>query len=136
MFGEYLRSKRKEKGLTLKQLAELSGLSDAYICHVENGKRGIPSTENVNKLAQALGIDLFEMMGKTGKFMSYRNFVEKMGGIVGKRILPDGTVVLTKTATVELTNIHNLDVTYKGRKITKQESQRLKYALPLIFPQD
>ncbi|QNU32611.1 helix-turn-helix transcriptional regulator [Geobacillus sp. 47C-IIb] len=37
-FGDYLRSLRKRKNLSIKELQELSGVSDAYISQIENGK--------------------------------------------------------------------------------------------------
>ena len=36
-FGEYLKELRKSKGLTQKELAELSGFSNAEISKIESG---------------------------------------------------------------------------------------------------
>ena len=45
---------RKEKGITLAKLSDLSGVSIGYICHLENGTRKNPSLEKMQKIADAL----------------------------------------------------------------------------------
>lgn len=42
-FGEKLRSLRKQRGLTLKKMAEDLHLSSAYLSALEHGHRGRPS---------------------------------------------------------------------------------------------
>ncbi|MBQ8792664.1 MAG: helix-turn-helix domain-containing protein, partial [Clostridia bacterium] len=41
-FGIYVKNRRKELGLTIKDFAEKLNLSPAYICDIENGKRLAP----------------------------------------------------------------------------------------------
>ena len=45
---------RKEKGITLYKLANLSGISSGYLCHLENGSRDNPSLEVMRNIAKAL----------------------------------------------------------------------------------
>lgn len=52
-FGEKVRTLRERRGVTLKQLAQLSGLSDRYIIQVEQGATN-PSLESVLRLALSL----------------------------------------------------------------------------------
>ena len=52
-FGERVRMLRERHGITLKQLAQISGLSDRYIIQVEQGAAN-PSLETVRRLALAL----------------------------------------------------------------------------------
>ena len=52
-FGESVRTLRERQGITLKQLAQMSGLSDRYIIQVEQGAAN-PSLESVLRLALAL----------------------------------------------------------------------------------
>jgi XRE family aerobic/anaerobic benzoate catabolism transcriptional regulator len=52
-FGEKVRTLRERQGITLKQLAQLSGLSDRYIIQVEQGAAN-PSLETVLRIALAL----------------------------------------------------------------------------------
>jgi transcriptional regulator with XRE-family HTH domain len=65
-FGEYVKSLRKKHGYTLKQLAELSGVSDAQISRIENGSRGVPKLENLKKLAKALDVPADSLLEKSG----------------------------------------------------------------------
>lgn len=54
--GEKLRELRKQKGLTLDKLAELSGLSKSYIWELENRESQRPSAEKLTALADVLGV--------------------------------------------------------------------------------
>lgn len=60
--GAALARLRKEKGLTLKQLAQAVDLSAAYLSQIEHGKAS-PSISTLRKLASGLGarlVDFFE----------------------------------------------------------------------------
>lgn len=48
---------RKEKGLTQKQLSELTGISQADISRIENGTRN-PSLEMIKRLATGMSMRL------------------------------------------------------------------------------
>lgn len=65
-FGEYLKSVRKEKRMTIRQLELYSKVSNAYISQLERGDRGLPSPEILKKLSQPLGVDYNELMVKAG----------------------------------------------------------------------
>jgi transcriptional regulator with XRE-family HTH domain len=52
-----IASLRKDSSRTLKLLGEATGLSDAYLSRVENGKTAI-SIANLGKVAQALGVEV------------------------------------------------------------------------------
>lgn len=54
--GAYIKEKRKEKNLTLKELGELINFSHQYLSQLENGKRK-PSNHVILKLAKALDSD-------------------------------------------------------------------------------
>lgn len=56
-FGAKLRSLRQKQGLSLEQLAEISGLHHTYIGSVERGERNI-SIKAIEKLAKALKIPI------------------------------------------------------------------------------
>lgn len=51
--GRRIRTQRKADGLTLKQLAEKVGCTDAYLSQIENG-RVSPSISSLKKIADAL----------------------------------------------------------------------------------
>lgn len=52
-----IASLRKDSNLTLRKLGEASGLSEAYLSRVENGKTAI-NIANLSKVAHALGAEL------------------------------------------------------------------------------
>ncbi|MFE6074839.1 helix-turn-helix domain-containing protein [Paenibacillus sp. NPDC057886] len=54
--GERIRAIRKAKSLTQQQLAELSGLDDAYIGSLERGERNF-SIDTLEKIVEALKIE-------------------------------------------------------------------------------
>lgn len=69
-FGAYLKKLRKEKGLSIRRLEEMSGVSNAYLSQLENGKRGLPSPEILKKIHQPLEVGYFGLMEKAGYISS------------------------------------------------------------------
>lgn len=65
-FGIYLKGLRERRGLSANQLSLYSGVSNAQISRIENGVRGVPKPETINKLAKALNASYEEMMEKAG----------------------------------------------------------------------
>lgn len=61
-FGEALRELREKRGYTVNQLAIYSDVSPALISKIENGKRGIPKPETIEKLAKGLKMEYTDLM--------------------------------------------------------------------------
>lgn len=61
MYRNKIKKYRKEKNLTLKELAERSGISVGYICHLEKGNRDNPSTQVMENIAIGLGKSIPEV---------------------------------------------------------------------------
>lgn len=59
-----LRTLRKEKGLTLKQLSEKVGCTKSYISQVEKAHT-LPSLSAVGKFAAALGVNVIDLFTET-----------------------------------------------------------------------
>ena len=57
-----LKDMRKEKRLTQCQLAEYVGVSQAYICALESGRRTNPSLDIIKKIAAALGVQTAKVL--------------------------------------------------------------------------
>lgn len=55
-FGEKIKELRKKAGLTLDQLAEMTGSSKSYVWEVENKNPPRPSAEKIDRIAKALGV--------------------------------------------------------------------------------
>jgi len=96
-FGRYLRSLRKQKKITIRQLELYSGVSHAYLSQIENGKRGLPSPEILRKLSKPLEVPYEELMYKAG----YIDFIEVpddvVEGIRGNKISRDDLVTTPVT---------------------------------------
>ena len=60
-FGETIKNARLAKDLSLRDLAELTGLDHSYIGRLEKNS-STPSRETVTKLAKALNIPENELM--------------------------------------------------------------------------
>lgn len=56
-FGNLIRSKRKEKGLTLTQLGAKIGLDSANLSKIENGKRDFDKSK-LSILAEVIELDV------------------------------------------------------------------------------
>ncbi|PZE20933.1 helix-turn-helix domain-containing protein [Paenibacillus xerothermodurans] len=65
-FYEQLRDMRKLKGFTIRELADRSGVSAAYISQLENGNRGVPSPDVLMKLSEGLNTPYAELMSIAG----------------------------------------------------------------------
>lgn len=65
-FYDKLRDLRKLKGFTIRELAERSGVSTAYISQLENGNRGIPSPDVLMKLSEGLNTSYSDLMEIAG----------------------------------------------------------------------
>ena len=55
-FGEYLRQKRTELGITQKDMAASLGVSAAYLSSLEKGKRGVPTFDLLQRIIGYLNI--------------------------------------------------------------------------------
>ena len=54
MYKNKIKKYRKEKKMTLKDIADVSGISVGYLSHLEIGSRGNPSREVMEKISSAL----------------------------------------------------------------------------------
>lgn len=63
--GEYLREQRLAARLTLRQLAEQTGVSNPYLSQIERGLRR-PSAEVLQQLAKALRVSAETMYVRAG----------------------------------------------------------------------
>ena len=53
-FGEYIKEKRLEKGITLRGFAEMIEISPVYMCNLEKGRRPAPSEAIMEKIIERL----------------------------------------------------------------------------------
>lgn len=55
--GDFIRLKRKERGLSLSELSMKSGISHPYLSQLESGLKQAPSHKTIEALSKALEID-------------------------------------------------------------------------------
>ena len=63
--GAWIKHKREKLGMSLKDLENMTGVSATYICRLEKNDRKNPSYSILEVLAEALGIDMTELMEVT-----------------------------------------------------------------------
>lgn len=62
MLGEKIKLFREQKNMSLRQLAINSEVSASYLCDLESGKRNNPSMQVLQRLANALSINITEFL--------------------------------------------------------------------------
>lgn len=78
-FGEYLKALRKTNDITQKELAGLSGFSNAEISKIESGDRKKPSPALLKAMAPHLNISYEKLMNEAGyleEVVDHRGYTE------------------------------------------------------------
>jgi HTH-type transcriptional regulator, competence development regulator len=131
-FGQYLRSLRKNKGLTIRQLEDVSGVSNSYISQIEKGEK-LPSPDILRKLHEHLGVSHGELMIKAGH-INLADWIGDDGEELEKRKINLADWIGDDDETKELTDfLHQSDITYKGQSLTSQDRQRILDMLAILF---
>jgi transcriptional regulator with XRE-family HTH domain len=63
-FARHLRQARRQREMTLEDLAEVSGMNWSYIAQVEAGSRNV-SIDNAHRLAAGVGVPLYVLLQPT-----------------------------------------------------------------------
>ncbi len=61
MYHNQIKKIREEKGMTLVKLAEISGISVGYLCHLERGSRKNPSILVMERISKSLNKSIAEI---------------------------------------------------------------------------
>lgn len=64
--GEFLKKLREEKGYSLREAGKQTGIAEAYLWQLENGKRGIAHPEMFKKLAKGYGVPAETLLKHAG----------------------------------------------------------------------
>jgi transcriptional regulator with XRE-family HTH domain len=111
-----LKDLRKEKGYTIREVADRSGVSAAYISQLENGHRGIPSPEVLMKLSEGLNTSYSSLMQAAG-------YLE-----------PLGYTLAAAPAPVNLRRfLRDNDLMFDGMLLTNEDKERLERMLTALF---
>ena len=65
-FGDAVRARREELGLTQEDLADRAGIHRTYVSDVERGTRNV-SLVNIERLAAALSETMAELFGRVDR---------------------------------------------------------------------
>lgn len=151
-FGAYLKELRVNKGLTLRQLADLTGYTNSYLSQIETGKKGkMPTPELITKLAEHLGTDQFNLLRLAGyeelaigKRQAYNleenfqrlNFLEK----------ENFELLAHFNRNLELDILLGMETTtpgwdwirpsFKGKKLSMKKKQRILKMIELLLEED
>jgi transcriptional regulator with XRE-family HTH domain len=63
--GAVIRAQRTARGLSLRELAEATGVSNAYLSQLERGRHE-PSLTVLSAVGRALGLSLESLLGRAG----------------------------------------------------------------------
>ncbi len=65
-FGSYMRTLRKQRGLTLKQVERAAEVSNAYVSQFERGLRNPPHPDILNRLAKVYEVPVRDLLIEAG----------------------------------------------------------------------
>src|ERR1700712_4268203 len=68
--SQVLRRERSRTNMTVRDLAEATGISSSTISRLETGEIVAPKPQQLQQLARALGIDVEELYATAGYLMS------------------------------------------------------------------
>jgi transcriptional regulator with XRE-family HTH domain len=121
-FYEQLRDMRKLKGFTIRELADRSGVSAAYISQLENGNRGVPSPDVLMKLSEGLNEPYPELMQIAG-------YLEKISSGEHDYDYVKPRVNLRRF-------LRENDLAFDGIELTEQDKEWIERMLTVLFWRD
>jgi transcriptional regulator with XRE-family HTH domain len=117
-FGQFLKELRIAKGLTLIELGERIHLSNPYLSQIENGKRGIPTPELLEKLAEVFDVPFIELLDKVWRIKNKKPIIDD-----------------PELFDYDLSNLlYYKNLNFKGHVLTKEERQGIETILNALFP--
>ncbi|WP_227394771.1 helix-turn-helix domain-containing protein [Jeotgalibacillus aurantiacus] len=81
MIGENIYKIRREKGMTLSELAERSGVSKSYLSNIERNLKQNPSIQVIEKIAKVLEVDvkrLLNMPSSSKENKEWTEFIQEL----------------------------------------------------------
>ena len=104
-FGALVRREREAKGLGLREMAKLIGVSPTYLSKVERDEFPPPAEDKVKAIAKLIGYDGDELLALAGRVASdlteiIRQRPREMADLLrtAKGLSPDGMVRLARQA--------------------------------------
>jgi transcriptional regulator with XRE-family HTH domain len=69
-FGEFVRRERERKGIGLREMAKMIGISPTYLSMVERDVLAPPAEDKIKAIAQVIGCDVDELLGLADRVAS------------------------------------------------------------------
>ncbi len=129
--GVVIKSERNRQGISVRKLAELSGVSPTTICDLENGNTKKHAFETMVKLSKVLGIDMNNFVENVNTF--YMD-TSKDYTIVIKRIDDNCVEFSSNDEGVLLKLLKNFD--YNVDEVKLDEGYILKVNIKSILSDD
>jgi transcriptional regulator with XRE-family HTH domain len=79
VLGQFLRSAREQRGLSLRSVEEETGVSNAYLSQLEHGRIRQPSPVILHKLAELYGVSYTDAMRLAGYPVPRPSRIEREG---------------------------------------------------------
>lgn len=80
LFGVFLKTKRKQKQLSLRELSKQIGIGHTYLLNIENGSKPPPNDELLKKIVAALHLGneekgiFFDLAAKSKQLRNSKNY--------------------------------------------------------------
>ena len=142
-----IRKSRKEKNLTLTELANKTELTQGYLSNLENGNRK-PSPEVLKKLSHELDISYSGLLDEAGykELSKASRFAEAVSDFSDTEEVRDLVIridCLEKAMDIKtLLEQHdisfkteNIQPKYNGHVLTEQDRERILGMLHILFPE-
>jgi transcriptional regulator with XRE-family HTH domain len=113
-FGSMIKYLRGKKGLSLRQINELTGISESYVNRLENGGRLCPSFPIIEKLASALSVEPADLL-EVGMNKTNASIVPLEQLLFSSEFTIDGVKTVSPGAVEQLLNLIDViqDVTWE-----------------------
>ena len=127
-----LKELRTSRGLTIRALADLVGISHTQITHIENGKRNLTS-KNASRVAGFFGVSVDYLLGKSAEEI-YNGFVSSLrGDFLTEVVDSDGSVVQKISDSVPEPIRSRLDVVFVLQYLNDPRSLQLLYQSAKLY---
>ena len=152
-FGVELKRLRKNRKLTVRKLAELSGTSHSYLSQLENGRVNPPKPEMIKKIAKGLSLtskdrlavlDFFDvLMRKAGYSFEEQKYDELFDEVTdyekyplrGLKVIEGGRTTDGRLSIPleEYILNQNIEITVNEKPLTQEEKIKLLEIANTIF---
>lgn len=135
--GIALKQLRAERGLTIRQFAELVGVSHSYLSQIETAKREA-SKELLGKIAEAVDVSYFDLLKIAGHndlielYLAHQTDAERQSSTELLKAATDLKVLLEQT-NISL-KAENIKPVFNGHELTADEAARALAMLYILFP--